>query len=75
MKAILVLLIITFAIVSCGEKIVRDNPREQYRQCLRENEDNPSKCDHLKESYQQRFKEHRDVYYEGSGSEEGYYWE
>ena len=73
MKAILIILIFSFAAVSCSEKIVRDNPREQYRQCLKENPDNPEKCDNVKEAYQQRFQDKRDVYQHGSGSEEGHY--
>ena len=73
MKEILICLLISFAVVSCGDKIVRDNPREQYRQCLKENQEEPSKCDHLRDAYQQRFEDKRGVYDRGSGSQEGFY--
>ncbi|MGI9534407.1 MAG: hypothetical protein ACR2NW_05620 [Thermodesulfobacteriota bacterium] len=73
MKEILILIIISFAVVSCGNKIVRDNPREQYRQCLKENPENITKCDHLKDAYQQRYEDKVDAYQKGSGSEEGFY--
>ena len=74
MKALIIILILSFAIVSCGDKIVRDNPREQYRKCLKKHSDDRSKCDHLKDAYQQRYEDKRDVYQHGSGSEEGFYW-
>ena len=73
MRALTVFLIISFAVIACGDKIIRDNPREQYRKCLKQNPDEVSKCGHLKDAYQQRFENKRDVYQYGSGSEEGFY--
>ena len=73
MKELLICLLISFAVVSCSEKIVRDNPREQYRQCLKQNQEDPSKCDHLRDAYHQRFEDKRNVYDSGSGSQEGFY--
>jgi len=72
MKEILILIILSFAFLSCGDKFIRDNPREQYRQCLKQNPEDLSKCDHLREAYQQRFEDNRDIYQRGSG-DEGFY--
>ena len=52
---------------SCNKDIVRDNPRDQYRQCLRENPENRDKCEVYRENYQQRFESHRDAYRRGAG--------
>ena len=71
--SLLLLLMITIAAASCGERIVRDNPREQYRQCIEQNPDNREKCDEQREAYQQRFHDKRDIYLRGSGTEEGFY--
>ena len=64
----LLLFIILISVASCGNKFVRDNPREQYRQCLRENADNPEKCDAYRDTYQERLDSHRDAYHQGAGS-------
>ncbi len=66
MKYIFLILILT-TFSSCSNKFVRDNPRDQYRQCLRENPDNREKCEDYRDVYQQRFESHRDAYLRGSG--------
>ena len=73
MKVIVIIILMSFAFISCGDKFIRDNPREQYRQCLKQNPEDASKCDHLRDAYQQRFEDKRNVYERGSGSEEGFY--
>ena len=62
------LISILIAISSCTYKLVRDNPREQYRQCLRENADNTEKCEVYRDKYQERLDSHKDAYNKGSGS-------
>jgi len=64
----LILILIVFS--SCSNKVVRDNPRDQYRQCLQENPDNRDKCEVYRDNYQQRFESHRDAYIRGSGDVE-----
>ena len=69
MKYLFVALILTAISVSaCGNKFVRDNPREQYRQCLKDNPYDTSKCDEIRDAYQQRFEGKRDAYHQGAGS-------
>ena len=68
---ILILSIFSLTVFSsCNKKVVRDNPRDQYRQCLRENPDNPDKCEVYRDSYQERFESHRDAYRRGVGDDE-----
>lgn len=62
----LILILIVFS--SCSNKFVRDNPREQYRQCMRENADNTEKCDVYRDTYQERLDSHKDAYHQGAGS-------
>jgi hypothetical protein len=69
MKYIFLILILT-AFSSCSNKLVRDNPRDQYRQCLRENPDNNDKCEAYRDTYQERFESHRDAYRRGAGDED-----
>ena len=61
------LIIILIVFSSCSNKLVRDNPREQYRQCLRDNADNREKCEAYRDAYQMRFESHRDAYRRGAG--------
>jgi len=68
----LILIIATFSLTvlsSCSNKVVRDNPRDQYRQCLKENPENSEKCEVYKDTYQQRFESHRDAYRRGAGDD------
>jgi len=65
----LILFLLLISISSCGNKFVRDNPREQYRQCMRDNVDNPEKCDIYKDTYKERIDSHRDAYHQGAGSD------
>ncbi len=65
---IIVLLLVAVISSSCNKKFVRDNPREQYRQCLRDNADNTEKCEMYRDSYQERIDSHKDAYHQGAGS-------
>lgn len=66
---IILLMFVAVASSSCNKKFVRDNPREQYRQCLRDNVDNTEKCEIYRDSYQERIDSHKDAYQQGAGSD------
>ncbi len=66
MKYIFLILILT-TFSSCSNKFVRDNPRDQYRQCMRENPENSEKCEAYRDAYHERFESHRDAWRRGAG--------
>lgn len=57
MKKYFCLLLISSLLISCGEKIVWDRPQQDYRKCLQENPNDPSKCGAQKESYERKIEE------------------
>ena len=53
MKILLALILTATFLVSCGEKLVYENPEAEYRNCLRENAGDESKCEASKAAYEQ----------------------
>ncbi len=51
---------------SCGG-MQWERPAAQYRDCMKENQDDPSKCDKYKESYEKQI----DSYRGGAGNQHG----
>ena len=57
MKLLLALLLASPFLFSCGEKIVWENPEAEYRNCLRENGGDETKCESAKAAYEQEAQE------------------
>ena len=53
MKIVLTFIITALFLVSCGQKLVYENPEAEYRKCLRENAGDESKCEASKAAYEQ----------------------
>ncbi|NIP31986.1 MAG: hypothetical protein GTO02_21280 [Candidatus Dadabacteria bacterium] len=69
-KQVLFLIVFCFFIssllVSCAEKVVWKHPQRDYRECLKENPDDPSKCESKRQAYEKEVEELR-----GKSTEEG----
>ena len=67
MNKILLVIILTVVISACGSKFVWNRPSSKYRECLRENQDNPSRCDDLKKAYESEIESLRNMSDDPSG--------
>lgn len=57
MKIVITLLIASSFLLSCGQKLVYENPEADYRRCLSENGGDESKCESSKAAYEQEAQE------------------
>jgi hypothetical protein len=53
-RFLLIIMILVFFLSSCGGKFSWDRPSQKFRECLRVNPDNPSRCDVYKEQYEEQ---------------------
>ena len=53
MKIAITFIFTVLFLVSCGQRLVYENPEAEYRNCLRENAGDESRCEASKAAYEQ----------------------
>lgn len=60
-RFLLIVLILVFFLSSCGGKFSWNRPSQKYRECLRVNPDDSSRCDIYKEQYESQIDSYRSI--------------